>query len=180
MDYLKDKVVAVLVINTLDGLSERLNKLLQEGYDVFEVTLRTDCALDSIKYIKENFPETKIGAGTILSKEQLQASVECGADFAVSPGLDEGIVSYAKSIGFDYVPGVSTPTEIQAALNCGVRLVKLFPVGVMGGVAYVKALSGPFRDIQFMPTGGISSTDAEQYLSLQSVLCVGGSWMFKD
>jgi 2-dehydro-3-deoxyphosphogluconate aldolase/(4S)-4-hydroxy-2-oxoglutarate aldolase len=179
MDFLDNKIIAVLVVDNVSRALNKVKQLVDDGYDVFEVTLRTDCAFEAIEQIKSNFKSVKVGAGTILTMEQLDKCIEIGADFGVAPGLNPEIVSKAKSMGFPFVPGIATASEIELAMSLGVSLVKLFPVKVLGGVELIKALSGPYREIQFMPTGGVTETDYKEYLSLPSVLCVGGTWMGK-
>ena len=177
MDYLKDKVVCVLVIKSLEALIDKITALINDGYEVFEVTLRTDYGLEAIRLIKEAFPELKVGAGTVLNSQQLEASIKAGADFGVAPGLNKDLVIDAKKRGFDFIPGVATPTEIDAALSLGLKLVKLFPAANLGGPDYIKAISGPYPDIKLMPTGGVKEANYQDYLALDSVYCVGGSWM---
>ncbi|KZY33534.1 MULTISPECIES: bifunctional 4-hydroxy-2-oxoglutarate aldolase/2-dehydro-3-deoxy-phosphogluconate aldolase [unclassified Oleiphilus] len=178
MEYLKNKVVCVLVVKNLEGLQNKIRALVADGFDVFEVTLRTDVALDAIRSIKRDFPSLKVGAGTILNVEQLDESICAGADFGVSPGLNELIISKSKERNFDFIPGVATPTEIERAIALGLCLVKLFPAKLLGGVEYIQAISGPYRNMYFMPTGGVNESTAKDYLDLDNVLCVGGSWMF--
>ena len=178
MEYLDNKVVAVLVVESLETLSDKVANLLEKGYDVLEVTLRTEHAFEAIKYIKERYPHISVGAGTVLTKEQLKSCQEAGADFGVAPGLNSEIIQEAKNSGFDFIPGVATPSEIEEAMSLGIKLVKLFPANILGGTDYIKALSGPYSDMKFMPTGGINSENYLSYLSLSSVTCVGGTWMF--
>lgn len=177
MDYLKDKIVCVLVIKTLDALTDKIKALVSDGYEVFEVTLRTEYGLEAIRLIKEAFPELKVGAGTVLNSQQLEASIKAGADFGVAPGLNKELVEEAEKLGFDFIPGVATPTEIDAALALGLKLVKLFPAANLGGPDYIKAITGPYPDIKLMPTGGVKEANYKDYLALENVYCVGGSWM---
>lgn len=179
MKYLEKKVVAVLVIKTLDGLKDKISSLIDQGYDVLEVTLRTECAFDAIKLIKKEYPELKVGAGTVLTAEQLELCVEVKADFGVAPGLNPKIVNAAKSMNFVFIPGVATPSDIELAMEMNIELVKVFPAKVLGGVDFIKALSGPYHMMKFMPTGGVSEGSHLDYLALPNVLCVGGTWMNK-
>jgi 2-dehydro-3-deoxyphosphogluconate aldolase/(4S)-4-hydroxy-2-oxoglutarate aldolase len=179
MDYFNKKVVVVLVVNTLDGLKQKIEGLIAKGYDIFEVTLRTDCALDAIKLIKSEFTNIKVGAGTILTLKHLQSCIKIGADFGVAPGFNKDIVSVAQECGFRFIPGVATPSEIELAMSMGIDFVKIFPARVLGGTDFIKALSGPYHKMKFMPTGGIGEYDYDDYLSLPNVTCVGGSWMSK-
>jgi 2-dehydro-3-deoxyphosphogluconate aldolase/(4S)-4-hydroxy-2-oxoglutarate aldolase len=177
MQYLNNKVIAVLVLETLDNLNNKIEHLILEGYSVIEVTLRTDCAFEAIKFIKDHHPNLKVGAGTILSSEQLQQCILHGADFGVAPGLNPKIVKQAQSQNFDFVPGIATPSELEQAMSLGIELVKVFPAKSCGGVGFIKALSGPYPKMRFMPTGGITKETFSDYLSLPAVKCVGGSWM---
>jgi 2-dehydro-3-deoxyphosphogluconate aldolase/(4S)-4-hydroxy-2-oxoglutarate aldolase len=177
MEYLKNKVIPVLVIKDLAGLEERIQKLLSDGYNCLEVTLRTDCAIEAIKIIKDKFPSIIVGAGTVLTSQQLEACIAAGADFGVAPGLNERIVKEAQSRGFDFIPGIATPSELELAISLGIYFVKVFPARILGGVDFIKALSAPYHMIKFMPTGGVSEMDYKNYLAIPSVLCVGGTWM---
>ncbi len=179
MEYLKNEVVAVLVIKTLEGLEAKIKNLVAKDFKVIEVTLRTECALDAIKFIKKTFPQLKVGAGTILTKEQLNICIENNADFGVAPGLNQEIVKLAQQNNFDFIPGIATASEIEAAMSLGLNLVKVFPAKVLGGVDFIKAVSGPYHMMKFMPTGGVSEADYNDYLSLPTVYCVGGTWMNK-
>ena len=177
MNYLDNKVVAVLVLKTLERLYEKVEQLRSDGYNVLEVTLRTDCAFEAIRLIKQNYPTLKVGAGTILSLEQLEKSISCGADFGVSPGLNSEIVQKAQANKFDFIPGIASATELEQAMALGLSLVKVFPAKYCGGAGFIKALSGPYPQMSFMPTGGITEETSNDYLQLKSVKCIGGSWM---
>lgn len=178
MEYLSGKVVSVLVVKSLDDFHKRIEVLIKNGYDIFEVTLRTGCAIKAIEILKRDFPQIKVGAGTILTADQLEQSIQAGADFGVAPGFNKDIVLAAKKHAFDFIPGVATPTEIELAIRCNVNLVKVFPAKVLGGVEFIKAISGPYHNMQFMPNGGIKEEDYSNYIALPNVTCVGGSWMF--
>ena len=177
MEYMKDKVVAVLVIKETDSLIEKIERLIITGYTIFEVTLRTDVAFDAISIIKDRFSEVKVGAGTILTCEQAEKAKQTGADFGVSPGFNEKVYQYANKIDLPFIPGVVTPSEIEIARSQGAKILKLFPAKLVGGVEYLKALNGPYKDILFMPTGGIKEDTVAEYMALDNVLCVGGTWM---
>ena len=180
MEYLNDQVIAILVPKTLDGLIDKVKQLISDNYRIFEVTLRTDCALDAIKLLKDNFPTVIVGAGTILSIEQLKECISQGADFGVAPGLNKDIVEYAQSRNFDFVPGIATATELEQAMSLGLKLVKVFPAKYCGGAEFIKTLSGPYNQMEFMPTGGITKDTSLEYLNIPAVKCVGGSWMSKS
>ncbi len=151
--------------------------LLAGGLDVLEVVLRTDAALDCLEAIAKEFPEAHVGAGTVLSAEQSKAVIERGASFIVSPGLDAASVDVASAAAIPILPGISTATELQQAWNMGLRTVKLFPASLVGGPKILKALSSVFRDVRFMPTGGVSPTNLNEYLAVPAVLACGGSWL---
>lgn len=151
--------------------------LLEGGLDVLEVVLRTDAALDCLEAIAKEFPKAHVGAGTVLSADQSQEVIRRGASFIVSPGLDEASVEAANAAGIPILPGISTATELQQAWNMGLRTVKLFPASIVGGPKMVKALSSVFRDVRFMPTGGVNPANLIDYLSMPAVLACGGSWL---
>lgn len=151
--------------------------LLKGGLDVLEVVLRTDAALDCLEAIAKEFPHAHVGAGTVLSAEQSREVIRRGASFIVSPGLDSASVKVANDAGIPILPGVSTATELQQAWNMGLRTVKIFPASLVGGPPMVKALSSVFRDVQFMPTGGVSTANLKDYLAVPAVLACGGSWL---
>ena len=151
--------------------------LLEGGLDVLEVVLRTDAALDCLEAIAKEFPEAHVGAGTVLSAEQSREVIRRGASFIVSPGLDPASVTVANDAGIPILPGVSTATELQQAWNLGLRTVKLFPASLVGGPKMLKALSSVFQDVRFMPTGGVSAANLNEYLAIPAVLACGGSWL---
>ncbi len=170
-------IVPVVVIDDATKAVPVAQALVAGGLPAIEVTLRTDAALNAIAAIAAEVPDAIIGAGTVLNVEQAEQSVAAGARFIVSPGLDEEIVSAAKNLNVPIFPGVSTATEAQQAWNLGLRQLKFFPAEVAGGVAMLKALGSVFRDLSFMPTGGISTNNLNDYLSLPSVIACGGSWL---
>ena len=147
------------------------------GLTVVEVVLRTPEALDCLAAIVNDVPEVIAGAGTVLNADQAEASVERGAAFIVSPGLDDGVVAVSRDAGRPVLPGVSTASEAQKAFNLGLDTVKFFPASIAGGVPAIKALGSVFRGMKFMPTGGISPSNLAEYLALPSVLACGGSWL---
>jgi 2-dehydro-3-deoxyphosphogluconate aldolase/(4S)-4-hydroxy-2-oxoglutarate aldolase len=151
--------------------------LLEGGLDVLEVVLRTDAALDCLEAIAKEFPKAHVGAGTVLSADQSKDVIQRGASFIVSPGLDEASVKVANDAGLPILPGISTATELQQAWNMGLRTVKLFPASLVGGPKILKALSSVFRDVRFMPTGGVSPANLHEYLAVPAVLACGGSWL---
>jgi 2-dehydro-3-deoxyphosphogluconate aldolase/(4S)-4-hydroxy-2-oxoglutarate aldolase len=147
------------------------------GLTVAEVVFRTDRALECLKAVAEEVPEMIAGAGTVLSAEQAEAAVAAGAQFIVSPGLDDDVVAVAKARGVPIFPGIVTPTELQHAYNLGLDTVKFFPASIAGGVPAIKALASVFRTMRFMPTGGVSPGNLAEYLSIPAVLACGGSWL---
>ena len=151
--------------------------LLEGGLDVLEVVLRTDAALDCLEAIAREFPKAHVGAGTVLSAEQSKEVIQRGASFIVSPGLDPASVRVAKDAKLEILPGISTATELQQAWNMDLRTVKLFPASLVGGPKILKALSSVFRDVRFMPTGGVNAANLNEYLAVPAVLACGGSWL---
>lgn len=151
--------------------------LLKGGLDVLEVVLRTDAALDCLEAIAKEFPKAHVGAGTVLSADQSKEVIRRGASFIVSPGLDAASVDVAKAADIPILPGISTATELQQAWNMGLRTVKLFPASLVGGPKILKALSSVFRDVRFMPTGGVNPANLNEYLAVPAVLACGGSWL---
>ena len=139
--------------------------------------MRTEAALACIDAISKEAADIFVGAGTILNKAQAEQAMDKGAQFIVSPGLDEGVVEFCNTRRIDVFPGVITPSEMQRAQNLGLRRVKFFPAGLAGGAPMLKALSAVFGEMQFMPTGGVSAQNLKDYLALPSVIACGGSWL---
>ena len=151
--------------------------LIEGGLSVLEVVLRTDEALKCLKAIVNEFPDAHVGAGTVLSATQAQEVITRGAKFIVSPGLDEASVKVAKTQQIPIFPGIATPSELQRAWNLGLRTVKFFPAGLAGGPKMLKAFASVFRDMRFMPTGGVSAANLTEFLEIPSVVACGGSWL---
>lgn len=151
--------------------------ILRGGIDVLEITFRREGAERAITAIKRAYPNVLVGAGTVLDQKQAKIAEEAGADFVVTPGFDEDTVSYCQRKKLCIFPGCITPTEIQAALACGLDTVKFFPAEQAGGIAMIKALTFPFANIRFIPTGGVSLDNIEEYISCPGVLACGGSYM---
>ena len=147
------------------------------GLRVAEVVLRTDRALECLRAVADDVPEMIAGAGTVLSAEQANAALDHGAQFIVSPGLDDGVVSVARERGVPIYPGTMTPSEVQRAYNLGLDTVKFFPASIAGGVPALKALASVFRTMKFMPTGGVSPANLADFLAVPAVLACGGSWL---
>ena len=151
--------------------------LIKGGLNVLEVVLRTDKALNCLEAIVKEFPQAHVGAGTVLNADQCQEAIRRGADFIVSPGLNLSSIKVAQASGIPILPGIATATELQKAFNLGLHTVKLFPASLVGGPKILKAFSSVFRDMQFMPTGGVNPDNLLEYLSIPSVLACGGSWL---
>lgn len=149
------------------------------GIGVMEITFRTSATIEAITAVRNDLPEMNIGAGTILNKEQLHQAQGAGAKFGLSPGFNPAIVKEAQAIDFPFIPGVATPSEIEAALELGCKILKLFPVAPFGGIDFLKTLLGPYRHtgVMFIPMGGVNMQNIISYLSLQNVISVGGSWL---
>ena len=151
--------------------------LVRGGIRVIEVTLRTPVALEAMARIARSVPEITVGAGTVLSVADLKASAEAGAAFAISPGATATLLSAGASGPIPYLPAIATASELMAGLAAGYPCFKFFPAGAAGGIPMLNALGGPFPDVRFCPTGGISQATVKSYLDLPNVLCAGGSWL---
>ncbi len=169
------KVIPVISVNSVEESLRLSEALLQGGVSIFEITLRTSCAIEAINAVNKEFPEATTGAGTVINPEQFKMVEDAGAAFAISPGLTESLAKYENSIPL--LPGVSNASEIMQGLEYGYDAFKLFPANVVGGVGALKAFRAPFSDVVFCPTGGINAANAKEYLCLKNVLCVGGSWI---
>ncbi len=170
-------VVPVMVIDNIDDAVPLAKALVEGGLRVLEITLRTAPALEAIKRIKASVPDAIVGAGTIINTQTLQASIEAGAEFIVTPGSTTAIIDAAQAAGIPILPGVNTPSEAMALLEKGITEMKFFPAEAAGGIPMLKSIAGPLPQIQFCPTGGVNPGNAKDYLSLKNVACVGGSWM---
>lgn len=169
-------VIPVLVIDDIAKARPLAEALVKDGYPVLEVTLRTVCALDAIRQMKQ-VEGAIVGAGTVTSPEELDAAIDAGAEFIVSPGLTEKLGNAAIAANIPFLPGIATAGDIMRGLDLGLTHFKFFPAEASGGIATLNALSGPFGQCLFCPTGGISEQSADDWLALQNVLCVGGSWV---
>ncbi|MBJ7220614.1 MULTISPECIES: bifunctional 4-hydroxy-2-oxoglutarate aldolase/2-dehydro-3-deoxy-phosphogluconate aldolase [unclassified Brenneria] len=170
-------VVPVIVVNKLEHAVPMAKALVAGGVRVLELTLRTDCAIDAIRAIVKEVPEAIVGAGTVINPQQLAAVTEAGAQFAISPGLTEPLLIAATEGRIPLIPGISTVSELMLGMDYGLREFKFFPAEANGGVKALQAIAGPFAQIRFCPTGGITPNNYRDYLALKSVLCVGGSWL---
>ena len=176
---LKQRLICVAVIDQPDDAVPLAEALLAGGLKVMEVTFRTSTAAGSIKRIRQGLPGMCIGAGTLLTANQVKQATDAGAQFGVSPGLNELVLAAASKNKIPFFPGVMTPTEVDRALNLDWKHLKFFPAEAAGGVAMLKALAGPFAHtgVKFVPTGGINATNLPDYLALPQVAAIGGSWM---
>lgn len=170
-------VIPVMAIDDLSTAVDLAHALVEGGIPTLEITLRTPVGVDAIRLIAKEVPNAIVGAGTVTNPEQLKAVGDAGAVFAISPGLHETLAKASHQSSIPLIPGVATPGEVQLALEHGIDTLKLFPAEVVGGKAMLKALHGPYPDIRFCPTGGITLESAPEYLALPNVLCVGGSWL---
>ena len=170
-------IVPVVVLDDAADAVPTARALLAGGVDVMEITFRTAAAADSIAAVAKECPEMLVGAGTVVTLEQCRKAAACGAKFIVSPGYSEEIVSWCVENGIAVTPGCVTPTEIMAAMAHGLRVVKFFPAGVYGGLSAMKALSGPFGGVKFIPTGGVNEKNLAEYISAPFIHAVGGSWL---
>ena len=170
-------IVPVVVIDHAGDALPTARALLDGGVDVMEITFRTDAAAGAIRAVSEGCPEMLVGAGTVVTLAQCRQAVEAGARFIVAPGYDEEVVSWCVEKGVPILPGCVTPTEIMAAMKHGLTVLKFFPAGVYGGLSAMKALSGPFKGIKFVPTGGVGPQNAGEYGAAPFIHAVGGSWV---
>lgn len=181
MDVLKrladSGIVPVVVLEEAKDAVPTARALLAGGVDVMEITFRTAAARDSIAAVARECPGMLVGAGTVISLEQCRTAVEAGAKFVVSPGLHPAVVQWCTKQGVAVIPGCVTPTEITAALELGLKVVKFFPANVYGGLKAMKALSGPFGGVKFIPTGGVNADNVGEYIAAPFVHGVGGSWV---
>jgi 2-dehydro-3-deoxyphosphogluconate aldolase/(4S)-4-hydroxy-2-oxoglutarate aldolase len=172
-------VVPVVEIPRADDAVPLAEALAAAGLPCAEITFRTASAAEAIAAIAATVPDFLVGAGTVLNVAHARTAVSAGARFLVSPGFDAETVEWARERGVPILPGVCTPSDIMRALACGVSLLKLFPAEAIGGVAYLKAVAAPFKDVRFVPTGGIGAGNLADYLAVPQVAACGGSWMVK-
>ncbi|GAA5183832.1 bifunctional 4-hydroxy-2-oxoglutarate aldolase/2-dehydro-3-deoxy-phosphogluconate aldolase [Niveibacterium umoris] len=170
-------VMPVIVIRNLEHAAPLARALHRGGIRVFEVTLRTDVALDAVKAMRDAVPDAIVGVGTVTRPQDLESAVSAGAMFAVSPGLTKELAEAAVAPALPLLPGVMTPAELMEARTLGFEALKFFPAREAGGVGMLRALAGPFPDVVFCPTGGVTFETAPSYLELPNVACVGGSWL---
>jgi len=171
------RIVPVIVIKELGHAVPLAKALVEGGLDILEITLRTGAALDAIKAISGQVPGAIVGAGTVINAQQFAQAAQAGAKFVVSPGLTEEVAQASRNQGVPILPGVATASDIMRGLALGLETFKFFPAETSGGAPAIKALGGPFPQISFCPTGGISTKNLSSYLSLPNVIAAGGSWM---
>ena len=172
-------VVPVVVLEDAKDALPLAEALTEGGLPCAEVTFRTEAAEESIRLMSEKYPEMLVGAGTVLTVDQVDRAVAAGAKFIVSPGFDPEIVDYCLEKKIPVFPGCITPSEVAQAVKRGLKVVKFFPAEQAGGVAMIKAMAAPYTMVKFMPTGGISAKNLKEYLECDKIICCGGSWMVK-
>ena len=170
------KVVPVIAINKVEDAVTLGRTLVENGMPCAEITFRTDCAAEAIAAMRDALPDMLIGAGTVLTNEQVDQAIEAGVDFIVSPGFNPRTVQYCLDKGITIVPGVNNPSLVEQAMEMGLHTLKFFPAEASGGVGMLKALTAVYP-VKFMPTGGVSLSNVDDYLSVSSVLACGGTWM---
>jgi len=173
-------IIPVIKIEDPNNAVPLAKALIDGGLPAAEITFRTACAAEAIKNITTAFPDMIVGAGTVLTTAQVDAAVEAGASFIVSPGLNPKTVAYCVEKNIPVIPGCSSPSDIEAAIELGLDTVKFFPAEAAGGLPMLKAMSAPYGNIKFMPTGGLNEDNILSYLKFNKILCCGGSFMVKD
>ncbi len=176
----KIKVVPVVKLDRVEDAKPLGEALMKGGLPVAEVTFRTDAAEESIRIMKKEFPDMLVGAGTVVNVEQAKRALDAGATFIVSPGFSAKVTEFAIDHNIPVLPGTCTPTEVMAAMEYGLEVVKFFPAKQYGGLDTIKALAAPFPTMKFMPTGGISAANILDFLAFGKIIACGGSWMVKD
>ena len=175
-----EKYIPVVVIKELGETDKILTALKNSGIHTAEITFRTACAAEAIAYAAKNYPDMEIGAGTVINAEQCEAALAAGATFIVSPGLSVSVAKICNERGIPYYPGCVTPTEIMQALELGITTVKFFPANVYGGLKALKALSAPFPQVKFIPTGGVDRSNIDEFLAFDKIAAIGGSFFVKE
>ncbi len=175
-----EKFIPVVVIKELAETDRILTALCNNGIHTAEITFRTACAAEAIAYAVKQYPTMSIGAGTVINVSQCEAALEAGATFIVSPGLSPAVAAICKERKIPYYPGCVTPTEIMAALELGITTVKFFPANIYGGLKALKALSAPFPQVKFIPTGGVDRSNIDEFLAFDKVAAIGGSFFVKE
>ena len=175
-------VIPVIAIESVEHALPLADALIEGGLPVAEITFRTDAAADVISLLADKRPELILGAGTVLTPENMQRAKDCGATFAVAPGLNPDVVKKAQEIDLPFVPGINNPTDIETALSLGCKTLKFFPAEASGGIKYLNAISTPYKHtgVKFIPTGGVNENNLSSYLQLPVILACGGTWIAKN
>ena len=175
----QERIVATVVIDDIDNVLPLAETMCKAGLSCIELTLRTDCAVKAIEQVSRKFPQVLIGAGTVLTTEQVRQVKDAGAQFAVAPGLNPVVVEEAMRLGLPFSPGICTPSEIEKALTYGCKCLKFFPAEPLGGIKYLKCMAAPYMHtgISFIPLGGIGADNFIEYLKQDYIAAIGGSWL---
>ena len=177
---MKAKLLPVIKLDRVDDAEPLAEALSAGGLPVMEITFRTDAAEESIRRVSRSFPDVITGAGTVITLDQVKRAHDAGAKYIVTPGIAHAVVKYCCDNDLPVYPGVCTPTEIIQVMEYGLDVVKFFPAAQYGGLNTIKALSAPFPNIKFIPTGGVSESNLTEYLAFPKIIACGGSWMVKD
>lgn len=177
--FSKIGIIPVVVLDDPKDAADLGKALCENGLPCAEVTFRTAAAEETIRVMAREFPDMLVGAGTVLTKEQVDRAINAGAKFIVSPGLNPKIVQYCLDRSIPITPGTQTPSEMEQALELGLKVVKFFPAEPAGGLNMIKAVAAPYVDLKFMPTGGINAKNVRDYLAYNKIIACGGSWMVK-
>ncbi|EPC09864.1 bifunctional 4-hydroxy-2-oxoglutarate aldolase/2-dehydro-3-deoxy-phosphogluconate aldolase, partial [Pasteurella multocida] len=170
------KIVPVIAVEEAEAILPLVETLAKNGLPVAEITFRSAAAEQAIRLVRQHYPDILIAAGTVLTSEQVIQAKNAGADFIVTPGFNPNIVKLCQALQLPITPGINNPMSIEAALEMGITAVKFFPAEASGGVRMIKALLGPYAQLQIMPTGGISLHNIQEYLAIPNVVACGGSW----
>jgi len=173
-------IIPVIALNNSEDAAPLAKALCEGGLPCAEVTFRTDAAEDSIRIMAKEFPDMLVGAGTVLTTEQVDRAIAAGAKFIVSPGLNPNVVRYCVDKGITITPGCTNPSDIEQAIECGLEVVKFFPAEACGGLEMIKSMSAPYTKMKFMPTGGINAKNLTTYLDFSKIIACGGSWMVNN
>ena len=173
------KVLPVIAIEKVEHALPLADAMIEGGLPVAEITFRTEAAADVIQAMKKNRPDLLVGAGTILTVENLKRAIDCGAEFGVAPGFNPDVVEAANKMGFPISPGIMTPSDIEGAMKLGIKILKFFPAEAAGGIKMLKSLAAPYAHlgVKFIPTGGVTIDNLAEYLRVPQVLAVGGTWV---
>lgn len=181
LDFIaKERLIPVVKIDNIKDTLPLMSAIKEGGISIAEITFRTACGADAIALAGKNCKDMLIGAGTIINADQAQRAIQNGAKFIVSPGYSQGVADACKDSGITYIPGCVTPTEIMAAIDNGINIIKFFPAESYGGLNAIRAMAAAFPAVRFVPTGGIGPGNIKDYLAFDKVFACGGSWMVKD